>query len=59
MTHYWRITNNDWNKSEVVDIKTEKQTMDRLNKLISDFCSSQKLSKILLDKYFPQKYKRL
>ena len=38
--------------SEIVDIKTEKQTMDRLNKLISNFCSSQKLSKILLDKYF-------
>ena len=38
--------------SEVVDIKTEKQTIDRLNKLISNFCSSQKLSKILLDKYF-------
>ena len=38
--------------SEVVDIETEKQTIDRLNKLISNFCSSQKLSKILLDKYF-------
>lgn len=38
--------------SKVVDIETEKQTMDRLNKLISNFYSSQKLSKILLDKYF-------
>lgn len=38
--------------SKVVDIEMEKQTIDRLNKLTSNFCYSQNLSKILLDKYF-------